>query len=112
MTRDFSVSENNYQRVASTSDIPRGKTLVVTIETTQVLICHTAEGYFAVDNLCSHADASLGEGKLKGQRIICPLPGAAFDVRDGSALSKPAKLPLCSHAIKVEGENILVALKA
>jgi nitrite reductase/ring-hydroxylating ferredoxin subunit len=106
------VNENNYQHVASTSDIPKGKTLVVTLENKEILVCHTAEGYFAVDNLCSHAEASLGEGKLKGQRIICPLHGAAFDVRDGSALSKPAKLPLCSHAIKVEGENILVALKA
>ena len=106
------MSENNYQQVASTSDIPRGKTLIVTVDNIQVLICHTAEGYFAVDNLCSHAEASLGEGKLKGQRIICPLHGAAFDVRDGSALSKPAKLPLCSHALKVEGENILMALKA
>ena len=105
------VSENNYQHVASTLDIPRGKTLVVTVDNTQVLICHTAEGYFAVDNLCSHAEASLGEGKLKGQRIICPLHGAAFDVRDGSALSKPAKLPLCAHPLKLEGEDILVALK-
>jgi 3-phenylpropionate/trans-cinnamate dioxygenase ferredoxin subunit len=112
MIKDFTVSENSYQRVASTTQIPRGKTLVVTVEDSEVLICHTTEGYFAVDNLCSHADASLGEGKLKGQRIICPLHGAAFDVRDGSALSKPAKLPLCSHALKVEGENIWVALKA
>jgi len=105
------MPEIEYQRVAKTSDIPQGKTRAVSLGEREILICHTAEGYFAVDNLCSHADAKLSEGKLKGCRILCPLHGAAFDVRDGSVLSKPAREPLCSYALLLEGEDILVALK-
>lgn len=100
----------DYTEVASLADLPRGKTLCVELEGREVLLCHTAEGVFAVDNLCSHADARLCEGKLKGQKILCPMHGAAFDVRDGSALTRPAVRPIASHKVKIEGDDILVVL--
>lgn len=96
--------------VATLADLPRGKTLCVTVDEGEVLLCHTAEGIFAVDNLCTHAEARLCEGKLKGQRILCPLHGAAFDVRDGSALSRPASVALPTYAVRVEGDDIAIAM--
>ena len=98
-------------RVASLSDLPQGKTLAVEVEQREVLLCHTAEGVFAVDNLCTHGAARLCEGKLKGQRILCPLHGAAFDVRSGEALSRPAVRPLASHAVTLNGDDILITLQ-
>jgi 3-phenylpropionate/trans-cinnamate dioxygenase ferredoxin subunit len=62
-------------------ELPRGASLCVEVDGREILLCHTADGVFAVDNLCSHAQARLCEGKLKGQKILCPLHGAAFDVR-------------------------------
>ena len=98
-------------RVASLSDLPQGKTLAVEVDQREVLLCHTAEGVFAVDNLCTHGAARLCEGKLKGQRILCPLHGAAFDVRNGEALSRPAVRPLASHAVALNGDDILITLQ-
>ena len=98
-----------FQIVAKTSDIPQGKTLCVTVNGIDILICHTAEGFYAVNNLCSHADAKLSEGKLKGCRVLCPLHGAAFDVKDGSALSKPASKPIATYPIEIDGELIKLA---
>ena len=99
-----------YSHVASLCDLPQGNTECVEIEGREVLLCHTTDGVFAVDNLCSHAEARLCDGKLKGQKILCPLHGAAFDVRDGSALTRPAVRPIASHRVKVEGDAILVSL--
>jgi nitrite reductase/ring-hydroxylating ferredoxin subunit len=98
-----------YRQVASRDDIPQGKTLCVELDGREVLLCHTSEGLYAVDNLCSHADARLCEGKLKGQRILCPMHGAAFDVRDGSALSRPASVALQTYLVKIDGEMITLA---
>ena len=98
-----------YRQVASRDDIPLGKTLCVELDGREVLLCHTSEGLYAVDNLCSHADARLCEGKLKGQRILCPMHGAAFDVRDGSALSRPASVALQTYPVKIDGEMITLA---
>lgn len=95
-------------RLASVRDIDPGKTLCVEIDNREILICHTKEGFFAVDNLCSHAAARLCEGKLKGQKILCPLHGAAFDVRDGRALTRPASTQIDTFPIRVAGDDIIL----
>jgi len=102
--------DGRHRFAALASDIERGKCLRVQVDGSEVLICHTAEGYFAVDNICSHSYAQLHEGRLRGQRILCPLHGAAFDVRDGRALSRPAVDPIKTYPLRVEGEEILVAV--
>ena len=101
-----------YHRVASTSELPLRATHCVYLLGREILLCHTDQGVFAVDNLCSHAAEKLEHGRLKGCRIHCPLHGAAFDVRDGSALSRPAVVPLTSYPVRVEGDNILVGVEA
>lgn len=103
------TSDPVYSLVAHVEDIAQGKTLCVIFSGREVLICHTAEGFFAVDNLCSHAQEQLSKGKLKGYRILCPLHGAAFDVRDGSALSRPATQALATYPLRLDGKNILLA---
>ncbi|ARN73265.1 Rieske (2Fe-2S) protein [Oceanicoccus sagamiensis] len=99
---------NHFQTVAKTDDIPQGKTRCVTVNKQEILICHTAEGFYAVNNLCSHAEAKLSEGKLKGCKILCPLHGAAFDVKDGSALSRPASKPIATYPLNIEEDNIQI----
>ncbi len=103
------MSDIEFKPVASLADIPKGKTLCVEQNGREVLLCHTAEGVFAVDNLCTHAAARMSEGKLKGCKILCPLHGAAFDVRDGSVLTRPARVPLGSYVVRVEGDTVLLA---
>ncbi len=98
-----------FRQVAVIADIPQGKTLRVEVGEREVLLCHTAEGLFAVDNLCTHAEERLCGGRLKGHRIFCPLHGASFDVRDGSVLSRPASVPLPTYAVRLEGDAILLA---
>jgi nitrite reductase/ring-hydroxylating ferredoxin subunit len=100
------VAGQEWRRVAGAQDIVRGKTLCVEINGREILLCHTGDGYFAVDNLCTHAGARLCEGKLKGHRILCPLHGAAFDVRDGSALTRPATTALATYPVRVDEGGI------
>ncbi|MEZ5569906.1 MAG: non-heme iron oxygenase ferredoxin subunit [Halioglobus sp.] len=104
------MTNNRYEEVAQLSQLPVGKTLCVERSGREILLCRTQEGVFAVDNLCTHAAARLCEGRLKGQRIVCPLHGAAFDVRDGSALTAPAVQALGCYAVNVEGDSIQLAL--
>ena len=77
-----------------------------------VLLCHTREGWFALDDVCTHAYARLHEGRLHGVRLICPMHGASFDCRSGTVLGAPALVPLATHAIRVVGADVEVALRA
>jgi 3-phenylpropionate/trans-cinnamate dioxygenase ferredoxin subunit len=100
------------RRVAGLNEIAKGQTLCVEVDGREILLCHTSDGLYAVDNLCTHAAARLCEGKLKGNRLLCPLHGAAFDVRDGSALTRPASIPLATYPVSVEGDSICLHLNA
>ena len=77
----------------------------------EIVICRTRAGVFALDNICTHAEARLNEGRLKGTRLICPLHGAAFDVRDGRPLCGPATQALAMHAVEQVGDQIEVHVK-
>ena len=104
------MTDDQYIEVAQLSQLPVGKTLCVVQDEREILLCHTQEGVYAVDNLCTHAAARLCEGRLKGHRILCPLHGAAFDVRDGSALTAPAVRALRRYLVRLEGQSIQLAL--
>ena len=55
-----------------------------------VVVCRVAGDLHAVVDNCSHRDAQLSEGRLRGPLLTCPLHGAQFDVRDGSHRGPPA----------------------
>jgi nitrite reductase/ring-hydroxylating ferredoxin subunit len=76
----------------------------------EIVVCHTQAGLFAVDNVCTHAEARMSEGRLRGTTLVCPLHGASFDVRDGRVTGAPAERPLAAHALRIVAGIIEVAL--
>ena len=90
------------------ADVPEGGMRACTLNGREIVICHTKQGIFALDNICSHALARMCEGRLRGVRLICPLHGASFDVRDGRVLGAPATRPLVSHELRVIDDTIEV----
>jgi len=92
------------------ADLAPGSMRACLVAGREILICHTREGLFALDNICTHAHARLCEGRLRAMRLVCPLHGASFDIRDGRVLGPPALLPLPTHALRVVDGLIEVAL--
>ena len=90
--------------------LPLGTMSACTVGTRELVICHTRAGLFALDNLCTHAEARLCEGRLRALRLVCPLHGAAFDVRDGRVLAPPATCALQTYRLRVLGGVIQVEL--
>jgi nitrite reductase/ring-hydroxylating ferredoxin subunit len=100
-----------FEMVLKLADLPLGSMQVCMIGAREIVICHTREGVFAVDNICTHAHARLCEGRLRTTRLVCPLHGASFDIRDGRVLGPPAVVPLPTHAVRVVEGVIGVALR-
>ena len=96
--------------VAKVSDIAVGQFKPVVVEGKALLICHTADGFYAVDDTCTHDDGPLADGWLEGNAIECPRHGARFDVKTGKVLCLPAAVPIKSYPVKVEGEEIKVSV--
>ena len=76
----------------------------------EIMICRTKDGVFAVDDICSHAHAHLSEGRLRGFRAICPLHGAAFDVRTGAVLGAPATRPIECFTVSCDATHATITV--
>ena len=100
-----------FAAVMRLAELPLGGMRSCTVDGRELVICHTRAGVFALDNICTHAHARLSEGRLRATRLVCPLHGASFDVRDGRVLGSPAEVPLPTHAVRVVAETIEVALR-
>ena len=96
--------------VMQLAELAVGRMCARTVAAREIVICHTHAGVFALDNICTHAEARLCEGRLRATRLVCPLHGGAFDVRDGRVLEPPADRPLATHAVRIVAGAIEVAL--
>lgn len=67
-----------------------------------VLLINDGESFRVIEDDCTHAIASLSEGRLEGNTIFCPLHGGSFDIRSGKATSLPCKQALRTFATVVE----------
>ena len=104
------MATNEFVRVTTLDELPEGRMKSCRVSDREIVVCRTKSGVFAVDNICTHAFARMSEGRLRGVRLICPLHGASFDVRNGSVLGAPATRPLVSHAVRVVDGAVEVAI--
>ena len=100
----------NWRVVAKASEVPPGAARRVVLDGIEIALCNVAGELFAIDDVCSHAYASLSEGLLCDAEIECPLHGGRFDVRTGRALGGIVDEDLRRFAVRVEGDDVLVAL--
>ena len=60
--------------------------------------------FCAIQSKCTHRGAPLGEGKVDGSTITCPMHGSQFNVCSGKVLRGPAIDPLMTYRVVVEGD--------
>jgi len=100
--------------VGKTSDIPEGEARHVVANRIEIAVANLGNGTFlAVDDICSHAEASLSEGEVDVdmETIECPRHGSTFDLRTGQPKTLPATLPIVTFPVKVDGDRIMIELE-
>ena len=71
-------------------EIAPGQGKIVEVKGKEIALFNVGGAYFAIDNMCTHEEASLADGEISGFEVTCPLHGAKFDVRSGQVLGPPA----------------------
>ena len=106
------MSNSPYLRALPLAELAAGAMRCVELDGIPVLLVHGKDGgLHAVHNICSHAYARMDEGRLRGNRVICPLHGASFDVRSGAVLGAPATVPLASYPVRIADDHIEVQVR-
>ena len=65
---------------------------------------------YALDDVCSHRQCSLAEGRLEGMVVTCPCHGSQFDVTTGERLRGPAVRGVRTFAVRVEAGDLQVEI--
>lgn len=97
-----------FQFVAKTSDVAAGAGRLFEVEGHRVALFNLNGAFYAIDDVCTHEEASLSDGAIDGETVECPWHGALFNIKTGAALTMPAVTPVRTYAVKVEGDRILV----
>ena len=90
------------------SDLTAGKPIKIEKDGRAICVARVGDEVFAVDDTCSHSDASLSEGDVADFKIECWLHGAEFDLRTGEALTPPAVAPIKTYSVSVDGDSVTV----
>mgnify|MGYP001610978574 CR=1 FL=1 len=108
MVRAAAVSA--FVEAAKVDELPPGRMKRVQIGGRRILLANVGGRYCAADDTCTHEEASLSTGVLRGELVKCPLHGSRFNVCSGKALEEPAEEDLRTYPLRLEGGRILIGL--
>ena len=90
--------------------LAQGKPMRIEKDGKSICVAKIGDEVFAIDDTCTHSDASLSEGDVTDFKIECWLHGAEFDLRTGQALTLPATQALETYAVKIDGNSVTVEI--
>jgi len=100
--------EQTLVRLCRTDDVPLNEARRFEVNGKRIAVFHLPLGFFATDDTCSHAEASLSEGPIEDDTVECPEHGSVFDITTGQPRSLPATRPVQTYRVVVDGDEILM----
>ncbi len=97
-----------FVRVCAIDEVPKDQALAVGLSDLDLAIARDGEEFFAIQDLCSHAEVALSEGDVAECQIECWLHGSRFDLRTGKPTGLPATEPVATFPIEVRGDDVYV----
>lgn len=77
-----------------------------------IVLFRQGDDVFCLEDNCSHETFPLSGGLVERCSVECPLHGAVFDLRTGTALSLPATMPVRTYEVRIEPDGVHVFLPA
>ena len=97
-----------YRTVAKVSDIEPGELMYIEVGDEFVCLINMDGEIHAINDTCTHEDASLSDGTIIDGEIECPLHGGAFDIRTGQPTAFPVVVAIEKYDVRIEGDEIQV----
>lgn len=104
------TQSGEWLRAGDVRDFEVGSLGASRIDGRRICIGRNEDGYFAVDDVCPHAGASLAGGFEHKGELICPLHAWGFDLRSGEC-ADAAGTRIDVHEARVVGNEIQVRLR-
>lgn len=99
---------SGFVKVGVVEDFPEGRGRAVSMPREKVAVFRVGRRWFALQDRCPHMGASLADGKLNGERIVCHWHGWTFELASGQG---DARQWACARVYEVRVDNGEVFLK-
>jgi nitrite reductase/ring-hydroxylating ferredoxin subunit len=97
-----------FQTVAKVGDLQPGEMMYVDVGDEFVCLINMDGEIHAINDTCTHEDASLSDGTIIGDEIECPLHGGAFDIRTGAPTNFPVVVAVETYGVRIDGDDIQI----
>ena len=98
-------------KLFTASDLPEGEIRQVEIDGREPVAIYNLNGkFYATDDTCTHGEASLAEGDIDGDSIVCPFHMGAFDIRSGEATLPPCALALQTYPVSQRDDELYIEI--
>ena len=104
------MADDSYVTVARVGDLKPGEMTYVEVGETPVCLINLDGEFYAINDVCTHEDASLSDGEIHGDEVECPLHGGAFDIRTGQPVAFPVVVPIETYGVRIVGDEVQVAV--
>lgn len=98
-------------KVTEVSRVAAGTGAVVDAEGTAIAVFNIGGTFYAIANACTHVGGPLGKGQVEGTTVTCPWHGSQFNVTSGQVLRGPARRPVATYPVRVQGDDVFVAVE-
>ena len=93
------------------ADLEAGKVRKVDVNGCALAVYNLDGSFYATQDGCTHATASLSEGEIVDDECIaCPVHDGTFHIPTGQPMSFPCEHAIRTYKVIEDGEDILVDL--
>ena len=96
----MSDEQPDYQVIGDATDVAEDRGKAYMVDGVQIAVIRHGGKLYALDEFCTHADASLAFGPVKDGCVACPWHYAEFDLETGAAKSLPAVEPVGTYPVR------------
>jgi 3-phenylpropionate/trans-cinnamate dioxygenase ferredoxin subunit len=101
---------SDFVRACSLADLPEQGTFGVELSGTPLVIVRSEGEVYALDEFCTHEEVSLVDGEIYDRTVECWLHGSCFDLSSGKPTGPPATKPLSTYQVRIDGDDVYVAV--
>ena len=98
-------------RVCSQSDVAPGTVKAFPVGAAMLAVYNIDGTFYATDDECTHAAASLADGMVEGDTIECCMHMGSFHIPTGNVVAPPCEVPLRTYQVVLKDADVFVDLK-
>lgn len=97
--------------VGSTTEFQPGTATKVNVDGEAVALVRIGDDFYAIGDVCSHANVSLSDGEVwcEERQLECPKHSSAFSLITGIPETLPATQPVPVYVVTVKNAEVLIA---